>query len=145
VLRETVPYAQSKNVIVVAAYGNDGRQSPGDVYPANYPGVIPVMSVDGKDQRAAFSNCGRAGVVAAPGVNVISTYPTLMYKIGSGTSFSAPWVAASAALLRSHFDNATAARVQAYFLATGVDVDLANAGQNAGRLDLVKALSTPMR
>ena len=86
VLREAVQYALSKNVVLVAAYGNEGRQNPGNIYPANYPGVIAVMSVDGQDQRASFSNYGRADLVAAPGVNVISAYQTLslLYGIGSG-------------------------------------------------------------
>ena len=93
VLREAVQYALAKNVVLVAAYGNEARQNPGTIYPANYPGVIAVMSVDGSDHRATFSNYGKANLVAAPGVGVISAYQTLslLYGIGSGTSFSAPW------------------------------------------------------
>src|SRR6266542_1840543 len=43
VLREAVAYALSKNVVLVAAYGNEGKNSPA-VYPADYPGVISVMA-----------------------------------------------------------------------------------------------------
>src|SRR5262249_36772632 len=96
---EAVPYPPSTKPILVAARGNEAPHNPGDICPANYPGVIAVMSVDGADRRASFTNYGRQNLVAAPGVDVISAYQTLalLYGIGSGTSFSAPWVSGAAA------------------------------------------------
>lgn len=147
VLREAVQYALARNVVLVAAFGNEGQQNPGNIYPASYPGVIAVMSVDGRDQRASFSNYGRANLVAAPGVDVISAYETLslLYGIGSGTSFSAPWVSGAAAAVRGHHGVVSSARVQAHLVATGDDVDAQNGGRNAGRLNVQRALATRVK
>jgi len=48
-----------------------------------------------------FSDYGSDIFVAAPGVHIISAYPGGYYSVVSGTSFSAPAVAATAALVRS--------------------------------------------
>jgi len=90
VLREAVAYALSKNVVLVAAYGNEGKNSPA-VYPADYPGVISVMATDQNDVRASFSNYGRPGVVAAPGVNIISAFPTGLYDKAQADGYGRIW------------------------------------------------------
>src|SRR5262249_26188858 len=127
VLRDAVNYALSKNVVLVAAYGNEGKNTPA-VYPADYPGVISVMPTDQNDKRATFSNYGRAGLVAAPGVNIISAYPTLMWAIGSGTSFSTPLVAGEAALILGANPKYTPSQVLDQIQRTSDDVSSANGG-----------------
>ena len=124
---EAVADAIKAGVVVVAAYGNEGKNMP-SAYPADYPGVISVMATDQNDTRATFSNYGRPGVVAAPGVNIISTYPLGLYAIGSGTSFAAPWVAGEAALIKDVNEKMTPAQVLDLIQKTSDDVSAANKG-----------------
>lgn len=141
VLREAAAYAQSKGVVLVAAYGNEGKHLP-TAYPADYPGVISVMATDQNDTRASFSNYGRAGLVAAPGVNVISSYPTAMWAIGSGTSYATPLVAGEAALIRSVRRDASPAQVQQIIQSTSDNVSAANGGANVKRINGFNAVKS---
>lgn len=94
--------ALNKDIVVVASAGNDGLA--GEVkltYPAAYPGVLAVAASDRNDERAPFSQTGSFVGVAAPGVDMVSTVPKGGQCVDNGTSFSAPYVAGVAALLRA--------------------------------------------
>ncbi len=99
-LQAAVQFAVQQGVLPVAAVGNAGIQT-NQIYPAGYPSVVAVASVNDQDQRSTFSNYGNTLVtLAAPGEGVITTYPgTNNYAAGWGTSFSTPLVAGGAALL----------------------------------------------
>jgi len=97
-LGDAIQYANSKNVILAASSGNDGKQEM--VYPAGLQNVMGVASTNNQDQRSTFSNYGNQIVwIAAPGEGVITTYPFATYAAGWGTSFSSPMVAGTASLL----------------------------------------------
>src|SRR5262249_2415730 len=68
---------------------------------AVYSGVITVAATDLNDVKGSFSNYGNHVELDSPGVNIISAYPDNLYAMVSGTSFSAPIVAAELALVRS--------------------------------------------
>ena len=88
----------SSSPICVASSGNDGLNEM--VYPAGLSNVIGVGSTNYFDQRSSFSNYGNQIVwVAAPGENIVTTYPFGTYSVTSGTSFTSPMVAGTAALL----------------------------------------------
>lgn len=118
-----IDYAVRKGVVVVAAVGN-GPQSPKTPWPyAHYPAALPhvigVSAVTESGSVPAFSN--RDAVyndIAAPGDAILSTVPraqtqqrptcpdqgysscgTPEFQDAIGTSFSAPQVAAAAALV----------------------------------------------
>ncbi len=101
-LAQAVREARRKNIVVVASAGNDGFDGRlKKTYPAAYEGVLAVAASDRNNERAAFSQSGDFIGVAAPGVDMVSTVPKGGQCVDNGTSFSAPYVAGIAALLRA--------------------------------------------
>src|SRR5258708_2280169 len=100
-LSQAISYANKAGLVLVAAAGNEDTSAR--VYPASVSGsVVGIASTTNWDSRSSFSNYGTADVwIAGPGENVISTYPGGTYGSGSGTSFSAPLVAGTVALMLS--------------------------------------------
>ncbi|WP_328659548.1 type VII secretion-associated serine protease mycosin [Streptomyces sp. NBC_00334] len=100
-LQAAVEAALAKNVVVVASAGNDGLGgNVKETYPASYEGVLAVAASDRNNERASFSQSGDFVDVAAPGVDMISTVPRGGHCSDNGTSFSAPYVAGVAALIK---------------------------------------------
>lgn len=97
-LMRAINYATGHGAVCVASAGNRGREVL--VFPAALQNVIGVASTDALDQRSSFSNYGAAlADMAAPGEGVITTYPGDGYAAGWGTSFGAPLVSGTVALL----------------------------------------------
>ncbi|MFF4173951.1 type VII secretion-associated serine protease mycosin [Streptomyces sp. NPDC001744] len=120
-LARAVANAISKGVVVVASAGNDGVDGAlGNTYPAAFPGVLAVASSDRNNERAAFSQSGTFVDVAAPGVDIVSTVPGDGQCVDNGTSFSAPYVAGVAALLRAKYPKWTPAQIVARIEQTAV-------------------------
>jgi subtilisin family serine protease len=122
VLAKAVDHALSRGVPVVAAAGNSALDGDPVTYPAALPGVIAVGAVDSNDQRPSFSSTGEHLALVAPGVGVLSTTLGSGYGSMSGTSMSAPHVAAAAALLRSAEPALTPAAVHDRLLRTARDL-----------------------
>ncbi|MFF3787394.1 type VII secretion-associated serine protease mycosin [Streptomyces sp. NPDC001933] len=114
VLKQAVDAALAKEIVIVASAGNDGLG--GNVkktYPASYPGVLAVAASDRNNERAAFSQSGDFVGVAAPGVDMISTVPGGGHCTDNGTSFSAPYVAGVAALIKAKHQDWTQEQIVA--------------------------------
>lgn len=139
-LMKAVNYATSRKVICVAATGNDGKETL--AFPAAFQNVLGVASTNMLDQRSAFSNYGAAlADMAAPGEEIVTTYPGGLYAAAWGTSFSAPFVAGAAALLnqaRPGMEQADAA--ESLFHGARVSGDL-----GARRLDVYSAVLTRVK
>src|SRR5215471_21461521 len=137
-LQSAVSYANKAGVVLVAAAGNESTNAR--VYPASIAGsVVGIASTTDSDARSSFSNYGSADVwIAAPGENVISTYPGGTYGSESGTSFSSPLVAGTVALLLSGkqqgLNQSQAANALANAQALTPDL-------NHGRLNVYQAVS----
>jgi len=104
---DAVNYCLNKGSIFVAAAGNDGVSTV--LYPAGYPGVVSVGATDQHDQQASFTNFGNWVDLAAPGVQIYSTYPRSMgsYTYLDGTSMATPIVAGCLAMLKSYAPSGT--------------------------------------
>ena len=101
-LGRAVRRALDREIVVIASAGNDGIDGKlKNTYPAAFDGVLAVASSDRNNERAPFSQAGTFVGVAAPGVDMVSTVPGNGQCSDDGTSFSAPYVAGVAALLRA--------------------------------------------
>lgn len=141
VLREAVQYAHSKNVLVVAAAGNDGISSP--YYPAAYQEVLSVASTDAADKHSDFSNFGKTIDIAAPGTGVFSIFPDKSFGGMDGTSMSTPIVSGAAALLKANEPKLSNTDIAGRLMLTAKD--LGTLGKDVyyghGRLNIDRALT----
>ena len=115
-----IDYARSLGVTVIAAAGNANSSTP--FYPAAFPGVIAVSAVDQARAKASFSNFGSYVDVAAPGVDIISTYLSGQWAGASGTSMAAPHVAGVAALVRAAAPGLSPDEVEQALTSSGTDL-----------------------
>lgn len=139
-LHDAVKYAYDRDIVIIAATGNDNTEQPG--FPAAYPEVFAVSATDEHRQRAPFSNYGDYIDVMAPGVSIASTYPDNQYAALSGTSMASPHVAALAALIRSA--NPLLKNTEVMDIMRQTSQDLGANGKDKyfgyGQIDVVKAL-----
>ena len=125
--------------LLVAAAGNGGFSTA--AYPASFAQVISVGATTDRDERAAFSTRNEDVELAAPGDDILSTWPGERYEVESGTSMASPYAAGVAAHIRGTRPDARAARVRVLFQ-KAVD-DLGPKGRDTsfgfGRVNLADA------
>jgi subtilisin family serine protease len=141
-----VEYAIAHGVVVVAAAGNYDSHDP--IYPADYPGVLSVAA--STDQGSVdpanggpyldFSEYGDAANIAAPGVNVLSTWYDGNYAEESGTSMAAPHVSAAAALVMAADPALSGPQVATLLRQTAAPLASGSAPLDGGLLDVGAAV-----
>lgn len=152
-------YADSQNVVLVAAAGNDNAE-PLLFTPASNPKVITVGAVDPYGQKAWFSNYGLKLDVMAPGVDTLSlksaaatNLPTNRTVGGKyirldGTSMAAPHVSGAVALILAKNSNFTPSQIKYSLKKTGDDLgdpgtDLEYGYGRANALNSLSVVSPP--
>ncbi len=134
---DAIRYAADKDVLIVNAAGNDGKNIDVEkTFPNDAPDLINeisdnfltvgAMSANYNEKLpAGFSNYGKRNVdVFAPGVEVYSTTPENEYKHFSGTSMASPSTAGVAALIRSYYPQLSASQVKRIIMNSGTKINM---------------------
>lgn len=142
VLDQAVGDATAAGILICVASGNANIDADVCV-PASCPGAFTVAAVNSNLERAAFSNYGDCVDIAAPGVNINSSYVGGFYTTMNGTSMATPFVSAAGALLLSY--DATADLSEMKHLLSSYAVDYGTVGWDEyygyGVLDLAYIVS----
>ena len=102
-------FAVARGIVPVAAAGNEFAEGNPLEFPASLPHVLTVAAVGPDLKSSFFSNTSAAIDLSAPGENVMTAVPPALdsdgtqdgFEAQSGTSFSAPMVAAAVAWVRA--------------------------------------------
>jgi serine protease AprX len=141
---------RAAGILPVFSAGNGGPNAATSYSPANNPAAFAVGAVDPSDQIASFSSrgpstCGGSAgpfpELVAPGVNIRTTDLLGGYYLDSGTSFAAPHVAGSLALLISAFPGLSPADQEAALENTAHDLGAVGPDDTSGygRVDVLSA------
>jgi len=144
-LEDVIRKAYENDILFVAAAGNataNNDRTPH--FPSSYdvPNVVSVAALDRSDELAKFSNYGVKSVaIAAPGVDILSTWLGNAYEEKSGTSMATPVVAGVAALVLSEHPRMSVDELKTKLLAsTDPIVALKGKTVTGGRINAAKAL-----
>jgi subtilisin family serine protease len=140
VLRDVIKYAHKQNIVMVASSGNSASDAAH--YPSGFTEVISVGSSTVEDYVSGNSNFGSTLDLVAPGSSILTTGLNNSYTNVSGTSASAPFVSATAALILS-LGSFTNDEVKQIIKSTANDINSPgwDTKSGAGRLNMHKALS----
>ena len=127
VLEAACAAARGRDMVLVAAAGNNGPKAPFG-YPAAYDSVIAVTATDDKDELMQQANRGPYVFVSAPGVNVMAPVGGGQDLV-TGTSFAAAIVSGAIANLIHAAPERSADWIEAALSATAKD--LGDAGRDA--------------
>ena len=121
ILEQALQQAAQRGVIIVGIAGNGSKSQVS--YPARYTSVLAVSATDRNDCLANFSNYGADITVAAPGEKVTSIFPGGSAGTCSGTSFAAPHVSGTLALILSSNPALTSSQAIDLLKQTSVHLD----------------------
>ena len=117
--------------LMVCAAGNRGLDEDEALFfPSSVPTTVSVSAIDEESAFVPFSNYGESVDFAAPGGALMVAYDRYgtNYGYGSGTSFSAPYVSAAAALILSEHPEYT--KDELYDALCALCVDLGESGRD---------------
>jgi hypothetical protein len=141
-LRDALAKANTKGMVLIAAAGNAGPNSP-PLFPAADPSVIAVTATNANDGLFEGANRGNYIAVAAPGVDILAPAPDGAYQFTTGTSVAAAEVSGVAALLIERNPALTPAEVRKILMDTARDLGPRGRDRDfgAGLINAFKALT----
>ena len=144
-LEDIIRKAYEEGILFVAAAGNASTNNDrAPHFPSSYnvPNVVSVAALDRNDQLASFSNYGPKSVaIAAPGVDILSTWLGNDYEEKSGTSMATPVVAGVAALVLANEPGLTVDELKKKLLTSVDKLDSLNGKvTSGGRINAAKAV-----
>lgn len=101
-LHNVIKKAANQGILIIASAGNDGQDAKLR-YPANYPEVISVGSINKYMDISSFSNSADAADFTAPGEEVTALTNSGIIGLANGTSFSAPHITGLFALYKERY------------------------------------------
>jgi subtilase family protein len=146
---DAVNAAVRRGSVVVAAAGNGREDGSPPLVPAGLPHVLTVAATDSASAVAYFSHAGETTDLAAPGERVPIATPLAVdpsgYRVGSGTSFSAPIVAGAAAWVWTARPRLDAGQLFEVMRRSGRDLGAPGFDPDTGfgMLDVPRALAYP--
>jgi hypothetical protein len=150
---EALQAAVASGIVPVAAAGNEFTEGNPAEFPASLPHVVTVAAVGPAPEfrSSFFSNVNAAIDLSAPGENIMTAVPTALDPDGngwqqqSGTSFSAPMVAAAIAWVRAARPELTPDQAAQAVRLSAVDLGRRGWGADTGfgLLNVERALSRP--
>ncbi len=140
-LAQELQVAREKGILIVAAAGNAGANSP-PLYPGADPNVMAVTATDEHDRLFSGANQGSYVAVAAPGVNVLVPAPEGGVELTTGTSVATAHVSGVAALLLAEGPSRTPEDIRAILVDTAKHLGAQgiNPQFGAGLVNPLKAL-----
>ncbi len=146
-LYDAVQTAGTAGILFVAAAGNTARDA--DISP-HYPAafdldnIISIANTTHNDQLSPTSTFGLVTVdLAAPGANILSTFPGNIYGLNSGTSMAAPHVSGAISLIWSSAPLLDHLGVKNIIMSSVDPLPVALAGRTVtgGRLNIFSSLA----
>lgn len=107
-------------ILTVASAGN--KSTSKNSWPSDYDECISVTAIDSSGNRASYSDYNEAKDIAAPGSNIKSTKKDGSYGAFYGTSFAAPMVAGTLALIFAANPELTAEHARFILEDTATDI-----------------------
>ena len=151
-LRDSIGYAWSRNIVLVAAAGNNGANR--QQWPAACPNVVAVANTTIADVKSGSSNFGAWVDLAAPGSSIFSTAVpgaakcqsglVAQFANCSGTSMASPHVAGLAALVRASCGFSSGGDIVARLTSTADAISGTGSNWQFGRINALRAVCFPI-
>lgn len=123
--QDIINTARNRGIMVIGSAGNRDPGTNRPSYPSDYAHVTSVIGVKKNNNKVEGSNYGNNKDISAPGSDIKACIVKNDYEESTGTSYAAPMVAATAAMMKSVNKNLTPAEMETIIKSTATDIGAA--------------------